>query len=87
MVDFVDRLDTRLETMEALLVEDRYEELSNEAHWLKGAGGTVGFGQFTEPAIGLMKASRESDKKASTHFLKAVVAVRARIVVPESATP
>ena len=35
-----------------------FEELANLAHWLKGAGGTVGFDAFTEPALSLEQLAK-----------------------------
>jgi HPt (histidine-containing phosphotransfer) domain-containing protein len=37
------------------------KELAVLAHWLKGAGGTAGFDQFTEPARQLERLAKEND--------------------------
>jgi CheY-like chemotaxis protein len=84
VVDFLGRLDPRLEAMSQLLSDGKYEELSNEAHWLKGAGGTVGFPAFTRPAMALLQAARDEKADAAALHLKEVTSVRQRIVVLET---
>jgi len=56
---FVGRLASRLEAMDASLAAGDFEALAREAHWLKGAGGTVGFDVFTGPAELLGQLARE----------------------------
>ena len=36
--------------MRNALVEDRFDDLAQIAHTLKGTGGTAGFDEFTDPA-------------------------------------
>ncbi len=47
---FVATLLVRLRKMLADFNRHDYRALADHAHWLKGAGGTVGFGDFFEPA-------------------------------------
>lgn len=82
VIDFVERLDVRLMGMVSLVKKKSFEELGNEAHWLKGAGGTVGFPALTQPATDLMKAARENEAEASQNALRALLCVRQRMVVP-----
>lgn len=81
--DFIVRLDQRLNIMRQLLDDQSYEELSNEAHWLKGAGGTVGYLEMTAPATELLQASRDQAFDRCQRALDAVMSVRKRMVVPE----
>jgi PAS domain S-box-containing protein len=53
------QLPERLQAMHAAFEQGQLEELAQIAHWLKGAGGTVGFDVFFEPAKRL-----EADAKA-----------------------
>jgi HPt (histidine-containing phosphotransfer) domain-containing protein len=55
---FVRRLADQLEAMSKAWEERNFEELANLAHWLKGAGGTVGFDAFTEPAYSLEQLAK-----------------------------
>lgn len=79
---FLERLDGRLEGMHELLQQDQLEELGNEAHWLKGSGGTVGFPEFTGPALDLMNSARDNNVEGSQLHLERVMNVRHRLVIP-----
>ena len=79
---FLERLGGRLEGMHQFLQQDQLEELGNEAHWLKGSGGTVGFPEFTGPALDLMNSARDNDAEASELHLQQVMDVRQRLVIP-----
>ena len=81
--DFVQRLDVRLEQMHEMLVANRFEELGNEAHWLKGAGGTVGYGEFMSPSMRLLQAARAENKGDCEVHFAAIREVRGRLVVPD----
>lgn len=85
VMDFVKRLDIRLMGMLSMLKSKSMEELGNEAHWLKGAGGTVGYGALTEPSQELMHAARDGDAERCKEALHQVLQIRQRLVVPENA--
>jgi signal transduction histidine kinase/CheY-like chemotaxis protein/HPt (histidine-containing phosphotransfer) domain-containing protein len=59
--EFVEKLSIGIEKMDAASCKADYDELARLAHWLKGAGGTVGFDCFTEPAKQLEKFASEKD--------------------------
>jgi len=62
--EFVEKLSVGIEKMDAASCKADYDELARLAHWLKGAGGTVGFDCFTDPAKQLEKfASEKADDK------------------------
>ena len=81
--DFLSRLDDRLVQMVELCEQGQYQELSREAHWLKGSGGTVGFADFALPAKELQLASECEDAKQVLHWLRVVADIRRRCVVEE----
>ncbi len=56
---FIEGLPIKLEAMCSAWEQRDYDQLADLAHWLKGAGGTVGFAAFTEPARCLERAARE----------------------------
>ncbi len=58
------RLNKQLALMQEQLAEGNAEELADLAHWLKGAGGTIGFDEFNEPAAQLEKLAKENDLQA-----------------------
>jgi PAS domain S-box-containing protein len=55
---FVRRLADQLDAMTDSWNERNFDELASLAHWLKGAGGTVGFDAFTEPAAKLEQLAK-----------------------------
>jgi HPt (histidine-containing phosphotransfer) domain-containing protein len=82
VVDFVDRLDSRLDGIERALASADFEQVRSEAHWLKGAGGTVGFAAFTDPAAALEKAAKTGDSDGAAELLETIQQIHSRIVVP-----
>jgi len=53
IVRFVKRLDEQLDALEKAAACGDLMTVAELAHWLKGAGGTIGFDVFTEPAAQL----------------------------------
>ena len=48
--------------METALSAGDMQELKDLAHWLKGAGGTVGFEEFGSPSLKLENAALDSNR-------------------------
>jgi CheY-like chemotaxis protein/HPt (histidine-containing phosphotransfer) domain-containing protein len=80
--DFVERLDDRLEQMQRQCDVGEFDQLAQNAHWLKGSGGTVGYAEFFEPAAALERAAERGSKQEAQVSLGAVMEVRRRMVVP-----
>lgn len=55
---FVLRLRDQMTAMESAWNNRDFDEVARLAHWLKGAGGTVGFDAFTEPAADLEQMAK-----------------------------
>ena len=79
--EFLVTLDEKLAEMEAACQAGNYENLAKLAHWLKGAGGTVGLGCFTEPAISLGDRARQQNPAEAKSALKELRGLQKRIVV------
>jgi len=60
---FVGRLQERILEISAAIASKNFVELANLAHWLKGSCGSVGFMEFTEPAMLLEQAAKETNEK------------------------
>lgn len=82
VVEFVDRLHEKLAEMRAIQVNHAFQRLALLAHWLKGAGGTAGFGQLTAPAAALEVAALEDDSAGCGTHLSTLEQIASRIVVP-----
>lgn len=65
VMDFVDGLPSRIEKMQEAIEQDDLEQLRQLAHWLKGAGGTVGFDCFTQPAARLEALAKNGGERRS----------------------
>ncbi|MCK5516113.1 MAG: Hpt domain-containing protein [Desulfobulbaceae bacterium] len=84
---FIARLDEQLQAVEIAIKENDMEEIAALAHWLKGAGGTVGFDVFTEPAAQLEVAAKAGEKAEVLHALTDLHSLADRIVSPEIQVP
>ncbi len=76
---FIDRLPERLEKMCDAWDHRDYVELKEQAHWLKGAGGTVGFGVFTEPAKRLEGLAQDKCESELENALSDLIDLAVRI--------
>ncbi len=59
VAEFVPVLELKLKSMREAFGNGDFNELARLAHWLKGAGGTVGFHEFSEPALELEQAAKQ----------------------------
>ena len=82
ILNFVEKLDEKIERMEVALEKKDMTELANMAHWLKGAGGTVGYDHFTKPAAALESCARADQVQMATQSLKEVKLLVTAIVPP-----
>jgi CheY-like chemotaxis protein len=64
IVKFAARLREQMAVIERAGAARDHERLGDLAHWLKGAGGTVGFDVFTEPASALERLAKMGDDNA-----------------------
>ncbi len=79
---FARTLPAKLQLMQEALAARRFTELGELAHWLKGAGGTVGFDAFFEPARQFELHARRQDLAALENDLQLLQAMASRLVVP-----
>jgi PAS domain S-box-containing protein len=76
------RINERLGEMRVALAAGEWTTLSELGHWLKGAGGTVGFDCFTEPATRLEAGARAGDAALCARELESLAAIVARLELP-----
>jgi PAS domain S-box-containing protein len=76
---FATRLPDRLDKMDEAAHRGDLEELGKLAHWLRGAAGTVGFDDFTEPARELEKLARQGEADAIGESLARLRSLAGRI--------
>jgi HPt (histidine-containing phosphotransfer) domain-containing protein len=86
VVGFVDRLHEQIEAIDAAWQNRDLDELASFAHWLRGAAGTVGFHEFTEPGHALMQSAREGRTESIEAHLVEIRSLALRIQVPVGTT-
>jgi PAS domain S-box-containing protein len=80
---FVTTLVERLRDMLGDFARRDLASLADHAHWLKGAGGTVGFHDFTEPAGRLETLAHQGETKDVAAVLQELVALTEAIQIDE----
>ena len=86
VVGFVEHLGNQVNCMHAAWNARDYAELEQLAHWLKGAGGTLGFEIFSEPARELQDAASERTDAVIEDSLTRISEMARRIQVPAETT-
>jgi PAS domain S-box-containing protein len=84
---FAEELPKRLEAMGTALGAAQFAELARLAHWLKGAGGSVGYDAFFEPARRLELSAKAADSESAAAELAGLADLAARIVPPPVSAP
>jgi HPt (histidine-containing phosphotransfer) domain-containing protein len=83
ILSFIDTLDEKMTKMETALKKEDMSELAGLAHWLKGAGGTVGYDDFTRPAAALESCARSGHVETAAETLKEVQSLAGAVVPPD----
>ena len=83
--EFVVCLGKKLAEMRQAFDERDGKALMQLAHWLKGAGGSVGFAPFTAPAGALEKSAAAGRWSDVEPLLRTLEAIAARIALPAAA--
>ncbi len=81
VAEFVDTFDRKLSEMQAAWDVGDAAKLAELAHWLKGAGGTVGFACFTTPAQKLEQTAKEGKLAKVQEQLSGLRQLRQRLEV------
>jgi CheY-like chemotaxis protein len=78
---FIDQFPAKLQAMEKALQDHDLHELSQLAHWLKGAGGSVGFDAYFEPARELEQACKTNDLEQAGTWLQEICNLAGRMTL------
>jgi PAS domain S-box-containing protein len=81
---FIEQFPTKLSAMDAALQQQNLLQLAELAHWLKGAGGSVGFDAYFEPAKELETACKAGLVNDAGRQLLNIRALRDRMVLDAS---
>jgi HPt (histidine-containing phosphotransfer) domain-containing protein len=82
IANFTVKLEGQVAKMEEAFNNGDLEELALLAHWLKGAGGTVGYDDFTEPTAELENFAKRRQTESAGEMLQRVKALARGIVPP-----
>ena len=77
------QLGERLAVIEEAQACLDYEQLAQLGHWLKGAAGTVGYDEFTEPARALEQAAKNRDPAELASAVSGLRDLGQRLVIPD----
>ena len=80
---FVIRLHERVQEMRSAFENGDMAELAELAHWLKGAGGSLGFDVFTSPAAALQASAENGERPISAEHLQSIEAFARRVQIIE----
>ena len=81
-IKFVKRLEEKRQAMQQALGNDDMTTLADDAHWLKGSAGTLGFHVFTDVAAELEQAATQHDSARAETALATISRLAAAIEVP-----
>lgn len=82
ILSFIRKLEEQLIKMEQAWIKGDLKELALLAHWLKGAGGTVGFDDFTEPSKELENYAKSGQVEQAGEMLEKLKLLAQAIVPP-----
>jgi hypothetical protein len=85
IVGFVEKLRSEVDELQKVWQRRDLEAVARIAHWLKGAAGTMGFRDFTEPGLHLMNLARDERADEISPVIRELVAMVAAIELPEPA--
>ena len=76
---FIPRLDDQLQVLKEAAEQGDFEQVTTLAHWLKGSGGNVGFGEYTELARELEDNANARNQAAVDESLQDVFRYTERV--------
>jgi CheY-like chemotaxis protein/HPt (histidine-containing phosphotransfer) domain-containing protein len=77
--DFLDKLPQKLAEMRTALEDEQWKVLAEQAHWIKGTGGTVGFPCLTAPGLELERSAKSNNVDAAQAALGELDALSERL--------
>ena len=77
------KLPGELKKMHRAFEIKSFNELSELAHWLKGAAGSVGYDSFTDPATQLERAAKSNDVVLANEMIVTIQSLSDRLQLPE----
>lgn len=85
VVEFIAQLNDRLTELDDALADREWKTLGERAHWLKGVGGTAGFGCFVVPSQSLITQADERNVGGAEVEIQRLRSLAMRLVMPAPA--
>jgi CheY-like chemotaxis protein/HPt (histidine-containing phosphotransfer) domain-containing protein len=82
ITNFVHRFKEQMIAMDKALLEKNFKEVESLAHWLRGAGGTVGFDDFTEPSLSLEESAKAENNIDCGEIILILHGLSKRLEIP-----
>ncbi|NQV22907.1 MAG: response regulator, partial [Rhodopirellula sp.] len=83
IIGFVEKLRSEVDELQKAWQRRDLEAVARIAHWLKGAAGTMGFREFTEPGLELMNLAHEEKNDQIDPVIREITEMVAAIELPE----
>jgi signal transduction histidine kinase/CheY-like chemotaxis protein/HPt (histidine-containing phosphotransfer) domain-containing protein len=80
--EFVDKLQLQIKLLRTAIETGDTKQVNFLAHWLKGAGGTAGFEEFTKPAHDLELAAKSANWDHVNRCMEIILNICRRIELP-----
>ena len=84
VIEFVPTLQDKIKQMKEAFASSDLDGLAKLAHWLKGAGGTVGFDEFYQPTLDLEMACKGQQTDVAQAKIVEIDLLCQRIEIPNS---
>jgi len=81
---FTRQLEDALCKIDTMLAQNNFDEIRKFAYWIKATGGTMGYGEFTEPAIDLEASAKAQQIDVVKHTIGIIKEIQHRMQPLES---
>ena len=76
---FTRQLENSLNEIDTAVEQNNFDEIRKFAYWLKASGGTMGYGEFTEPAANLEASAKAKQIDVIKHTIGIIKEIRNRM--------
>jgi CheY-like chemotaxis protein/HPt (histidine-containing phosphotransfer) domain-containing protein len=76
---FTRQLENSLHDIDTVVAQNDFDEIRKFAHWLKSSGGTMGYGEFTEPAADLEAGAKAKQIDTIKHTIGIIREIQHRM--------
>jgi response regulator RpfG family c-di-GMP phosphodiesterase len=80
--EFAGQLEKKLTALRSAAAAEDLPRIAEIAHWIRGAGGTAGFDELTQPAAALEKIAKEGRLDGVVPLVRRLESLFARIQLP-----